>query len=331
MTTGTTATPGRAREPRYGLVLGGGGVLGAAWTTGALAALEQETGWDPRGAELTVGTSVGSVLAALLGAGAPVSDLSEHHRGRAPATGPLAGHDLDYETVVGRGVPPAPRPRLGSGRLLARSAPRLRRFPPLAVLSALAPLGRSSVAAVGGLVEALVGDGGWPDGIQVVAMDYATGRRVPFGRSDAPPAPVPDAVMASCAIPGWFRPVTIGGRRYVDGGVCSMTNADLAAREGLDRIYILAPMATHGLDRPSSTAARLERRLRRAVTRRLASEIGKIAHTGVPVTVLTPGPEDLAAMGANVMNPRHRHTVLETSLRTSTRTLRARGNGQRSP
>src|SRR5204862_400696 len=71
-------------------------------------------------------------------------------------------------------------------------------------------------------------------GFWAVACDYRTGKRVPFGRVDAPTAHVADAVAASCAIPGFFRPVQIGGRPYVDGGVCSASSLDLLAGCGLD-------------------------------------------------------------------------------------------------
>lgn len=268
-----------------------------------------------------MGTSAGAVVAALLGLGVSVADLSEHQRGRPLTDGPLAGFDFDYDRVAGGALPPVPRPGVGSVRLLARSALHLRSFPPLAVLSGLAPHGRSSLTQVGALIEPLDGYGTWPDGIRIVAMDYATGKRVPFGRRDAPPTPLSTAVMASCAIPGWFPPVTIAGRRYVDGGTCSMTNADVATGVELDRVYVLAPMAAHGLDHPSSPGARLERRVRRAVNGRLAHEIGKLEAGDTAVTVFAPGPDELTAMGANVMNPRPRRTVLETALRANVANL----------
>ena len=103
-------------------------------------------------------------------------------------------------------------------------------------------------------------------------MDYDTGGRVAFGRDGAPPARLDEAVTASCAIPGWYAPVLIDGRRYVDGGTLSATSADLLAAEPLDEVYVLAPMASFVSDHPRPVAARLERRLRRQVTRRLIRE-----------------------------------------------------------
>ena len=128
--------------------------------------------------------------------------------------------------------------------------------------------------------------------------------------------------MASCAIPGWYAPVSVDGRRYVDGGTLSATSADLLAREGLDEVYVLAPMASFVSDQPRQVAARLERRLRRQVTRKLVRRPQAVSRGGAAVTVLTPGPEDLAEIGANMMDPRKRLAVLETSLRTSRVALR---------
>ena len=75
---------------------------------------------------------------------------------------------------------------------------------------------------------------GWAPhpGLWAVAMDYGSGRRVVFGRAGAPAAELADAVAASCAIPGFYRSVRIGGRRYVDGGVRSTSNLDALAGEG---------------------------------------------------------------------------------------------------
>jgi NTE family protein len=169
------------------------------------------------------------------------------------------------------------------------------------------------------MVASVAGPDGWAprEGVWVVAMDYDSGRRVAFGREGAPPARLDEAVTASCAIPGWYAPVLIGGSRYVDGGTLSATSADLLAREPLDEVYVLAPMASFVSDHPRHVAARLERRLRRQVTRRLIQEAQGVSRGGAAVTLLAPGPEDLAEIGANLMDPARRLAVLETSLRTS--------------
>ncbi|MGL5856856.1 MAG: patatin-like phospholipase family protein [Angustibacter sp.] len=307
---------------RRGLVLGGGGVLGAAWTVGALSALENLLGEDLRSAELIVGTSAGSVLGSLLAAGVSVGDLRRQQLGEPITDGLLAGHAWDAESATGGSAPPRPRPGVGSTKLLVRGVVRPRRYPPAAVLSALLPEGRGSLSAVGDLVRSVAGDG-WARraGLWVVTMDYETGRRVAFGRDSQPDVPLADAVMASCAIPGWYQPVRIGAHRYVDGGTCSPTSVDLLAGRGLDEVWVLAPAISFAMDRPQSIPVRLERRWRSRMTRRCLREVAKVHATGTEVTVLGPGPQDLEAFGANVMDSTRRGIVLETSLRTSAEAL----------
>ena len=302
---------------RRGLVLGAGGVLGAAWTTGALLALLRD-GWDPREAEVLVGTSAGSVLAASLGCGVGVDELLDTQRG-------VAGSRVTYDHDASGARPPLPRPGIGSPRGALRAALNPRRTTPMMALSTVLPRGRGSIEPVGQLVDEVVPDGGWAAHPRtwVVAMDYDSGRRVVFGREGAPPARLREAVMASCAIPGWYAPVRIGGRRYVDGGACSPTSLDLVARLGLDEVVVLSPMTSLDYDAPTTAAARIERRFRRLITRRVVTEVKKVAATGTRVTLLGPGAEDLAALGSNMMDPRRRLRVLETSLRTSPAALQA--------
>lgn len=309
--------------PRTGLVLGGGGVLGAAWMVGAMEALRDVEGIEAGQAEVIVGTSAGSVLAAMLGAGIRVAQLRDHQLGLPIPDGPLAGHSFDYENSTGGSRPPRPRPRMASAALLRSNLLSLHRVPPTAVLTALLPTGSGDLHQVGTLVEACSPAGAWAPrpGIWIVTMDLDAGRRVVFGRAGAPPAGLSEAVMASCSIPAWYSPVEIGGRRYVDGGAWSATSADLLEDQGLDHVYVLAPMASFVMDSPSSLLGRMERGWRVQVTRRLLREVAKVRDAGAGVTVLGPGPEDLHAMGANFMDAARRRLVLETSQRTSAAAL----------
>lgn len=311
------------RATRRGLVLGGGGVLGAAWMVGALQALQDETGVDVRDFDACVGTSAGSILVALLGAGVSVGDLVNHQRGSRLESGPLAGFHFDYEKASGGDRPMRPRPGLGSRELLMRNARQLRQLPPTAVLSAFLPVGRGNLSAVGALISHVVPQG-WVarDGVTVVALDYDTGERVPFGRPGAPPAALPDAVMASCAIPGWYQPVRIGDHRFIDGGAWSSTNLDLLANQGLDEVFVLAPQVSFDADSPTQWATRLERQWRNRVTRKVVREVEAVHRQGTDVTVLGPGPADLEAIGGNLMDLSRRPSVIETSLRTSALALR---------
>lgn len=203
--------------------------------------------------------------------------------------------------------------------MVARNFRRLRRMPPTAVLSAFLPQGRSTMASIGELVSALTPDGGWSPhpALWVVAMDYESGRRVPFGRPGEPDVELADAVMASCAIPGWFTPVVIDGRRYIDGGACSATSADLLAGLELDEVFVVAPGVSFRQDRPRALLSRMERAWRTRVTRRCLHEVAKLRAEGASVTILGPGPDDLAEIGGNVMDTTRRLKVLETSIRTS--------------
>lgn len=309
---------------RTGLVLGGGGVLGAAWLVGALSALEEHLGRDLRGVDAIVGTSAGSVVGALLAAEVSVADLLRHQLGEELGSGPLAGFAWDHDSPPGGARPRRSRRGVGSARLLAHNVGHLRRLPPTAVLSALLPEGRGSLESVGALVRHVVPHG-WIDrpDLQVVAMDYETGRRVAFGRPGAPDADLADAVMASCAIPGWYQPMRIDSARYVDGGACSSTSVDLLAGRGLDEVWVLAPSVSFALDAPATLPERLERQWRTRVTRRCLREVAKVYAGGTEVTVLGPGPPDLRAFGANLMDVGRRRTVLETSLRTSAESLMA--------
>jgi NTE family protein len=316
----------RARAPvRRGLVLGGGGTLGAAWTIGALCALEESRGVDVRDSHLIVGTSAGSILAALLGAGAAAEDLWEHQRGHEVANGPLAGRTFDYDQAAGGAAPPLPIPGIGSPRLIARSVRHPRRYGGTAVLSAFVPPGRGSLGDIGRMVEDVIPSGTWSPhpGIRIVAMDYDSGERVVFGHPGSPAVGLAEAVVASCSIPGWFPPARIGQRRFVDGGTISNTNVDLLRPEALpggqplDEVYVLAPMAARGYDRPSSVIGRIERGYRHRVTRQMLQEVIKVRQDGgTTVTVLCPDAEDLEVLGTNLMDPSRRVEVLDTARRT---------------
>lgn len=313
-----------ARARRRGLVLGGGGVLGGAWAVGALLALKQVHGFEPRDADVIVGTSAGSVLAALLGAGATVEELVAQERGERVTTGPIAGFTWDIAAVTGGPRPGRPKLQPGSRTLMRSGLRTFRKMPSTAVLSAFLPTGGKSLDRVAHIVEGFTPIGEWSPhpSVWIVTMDYDTGKRVAFGQPTAPPAPLSLAVQASCSIPAWYSPVAIDGRRYVDGGAWSATSVDLTAGLGLDEVFVIAPMVSFHLDRPDHLLARLERTWRVQVTKRCLTEVEKVRATGTDVTVIGPGAQDLAAIGGNLMAHDKRIHVLETSVTTSLQALR---------
>lgn len=296
---------------------------------GAMTALHEELDFDPRAADLIVGTSAGAILAALLGAGASARDLWRHQQSGEVPDGPLAGRIFDYDNAAGGGVLVRPQPGIGSPKLIARSVRHPRRYPKTVVFSAFLPPGRGSLGDIGRMVEDVIPSGDWSQhpGVRIVAMDYDTGERVVFGEPDAPRTGLADAVMASCSIPSWFAPAVIDGRRYIDGGIFSNSNLDLLAADALpggvplDEVYVLAPSAARAYDRPRGALGRLERAYRHTATRQLLLEARQVRQSGSRVVILCPGPDDLAALGVNLMDPARRAEVLATARRTTSEFL----------
>ena len=320
---------GRRRQ-RVGLVLGGGGALGAAWMIGGLGAVQEHIGRPLHEVDVIVGTSAGSILAAGLRHGLTPDDLVAHQSGTGGSHLPAPD---DFEQDSGR-LPPPPRLRLGSARLLATAALAPHAVHPMVAASALIPQGRAQHRTLHRYLHTMVATrpdhpDGWPPlRTWIVGVDYESGRRAVFGREGAPVASFPDAVVASCSIPGWHEPKTIGCRRYVDGGVRSAASVDVLHREGLDEVYVLAPMASHETDRPLRPAWRAERFVRQALAVQLDREVRKVRATGARVTVVTPGPDDLRAFGPNLMDGRRRIAVLETAQETIPVALFGRRPGQ---
>ncbi len=325
-------------RPRVAVVLGSGGVVGAAWMTGALHAVQQHLPVPVGDVDLIVGTSAGSVLAAALRCGVTLDEMTALQRGEpVPALRDAGLRDLDEGPH-----PPRPHLRAGSPRLMLTTLRAPRTIHPGVGASAWLPRGRGRHEALHAMVAALdtfagqrnasrgLADwspGSWADGrTWIVAVDFDTGHRVMFGRAGAPRVSAPRRRRRVLLDPGVVRAAVIDGRRYVDGGVRSSTSLRSLAQAGLDEVYVLAPMASLVPGRPSRAAERLERRVRRLITRSLLREAAALRACGTRVTLLTPGPEDLAAMGANVMDPRRRQPVLDVSLRTSAATIATAGD-----
>jgi NTE family protein len=315
---------------RVGLVLGAGGVLGGAWLTGGLNALAQETEWDPASAEFIVGTSAGSMIGALLAAGVPPWFMVAHSAGESfdgvtAADGtPAAEADRAAGAVfrLHRGLPP-----LGPGslRMALTALSNPLGHTPLQMMAGWLPTGLVATDSLKQIVRRAVPDR-WVEhpNYWAVACDYESGRRTPFGRLGAPNVEIADAVAASCAIPGFYRPVKIGRRRYVDGGVCSASNLDLVAGRGLDLVICLNPLSTAAAGLPGTLDPRdwITAVGRQANTRRLAHEVRKVRRFGTEVLLIEPTSEDHGAMGRNLMSAGRRQQVIETAERTVREQLR---------
>jgi NTE family protein len=324
----------RPAAPRIGLVLGAGGVLGAAWMTGALVRLQERLPGPVADVDLIVGTSAGSVLAAALRCRASLAEITAWQHGNVTGTLSESAALAAQEGPL----PPLPYPRPGS-LPLAYAALTLQ-VPPWVGASGWLPHGRGRHTALRSLVGELHeryqrGHGyeaapaaapPWVDGrTWIAAMDYDTGRRVLFGQPGAPPAALTDAVVASCSIPGWYAPAVIGGRRYVDGGIRSATSLGVLRGTDVDEVYVLAPMASTEPDHPLRPDLRIERRFRQLLTRALVRQAKMLRAEGKRVTIMTPGASDLAVMGANLMDGSRRQAVLDQSLRTSAGALASLG------
>jgi NTE family protein len=304
---------------RIGLVLGAGGTVGHAFHAGVLTGLAEETGWDARDAEVIVGTSAGSVVGALLRAGLSGPDLSAHSTDGAMSE---EGRRIAARADVGRNEqPPIPtRPQrrrtfrgASAPSALVRAALQPWNARPGALAAAVLPAGRVPTELVASGLRPLFTK--WPDRpLWIVAVDLERGRRVTFGREGAPTTTdVASAVAASCAIPAFFAPVSIGGVRFVDGGVHSPTNADLVAGLNLDLVVISSPMSVARTN-PRFAADQPARRLARF---RLAREVARVRRAGVPVLTFQPTDADLAVMGLNAMDPDRRADVTRQALEST--------------
>jgi len=202
-------------------VLGGGGVAGIAWMTGLLAGLA-DAGHDVTGAGTVIGTSAGATVAAQLGSGLPLDDL--YARQADPALQPTEiPAYIDTGTFAARWQEFAAGARTPHETLLAAGKFAL----------AAATVAEARRRAV---IASRLPSHDWPArAIRLVAVDCENGATVQF--SAASGVSLVDAVAASCAVPGIWPPVTIGGRRYMDGGT---RNADLAA--GAARVTVASPL-----------------------------------------------------------------------------------------
>jgi NTE family protein len=274
------------------LVLGGGGILGEAWMSAVLAGIEDASGFDARDCSGFVGTSAGSIVASALAAGLPADER----------LGALPSQPAEAEAVDGGGPSLAAR-AVRSGFATAAAPVAALALPTMAPGGAFvrrfalarAPRGTRSLGGMARRIDSL---GTRFDGrLFVSAVDLESGKRVMFGKPGAPDASVGQAVEASCAIPGFFRPISIGGRDYVDGGAWSPTNLDTARVSRGTQVLVLNPTGSiPAIGVASNAMARVEALV--------------VERRGARVSLVAPDEGASAAIGRNLMDPRPRREVI---------------------
>jgi NTE family protein len=254
----------------HALVLGGGGVAGIAWMTGLLLGLA-EAGQDVGGADVVFGTSAGANVAAQLGSGLPLAELYDRQVDTARQSRELmavidwAKFAADLEPYLAGASTPAEQLRnFGRFALDADTVPEPERI---------------------AVIESRLPSREWPvTPTKLTAVDCVSGELAVFDASSG--VSLVEAVAASSAVPGIWPPVTIGGRRYMDGGVRSADNADLAA--GSARVIVISPL---GLDSPLPTPMPLR------------EVLAGLKEGGTTVTLISPDEASLAAIGTNALDP----------------------------
>lgn len=308
-----------SKAPRIGLALGGGGIAGYAFHAGVLGSIQEMTGWDPRTAEVVVGTSAGSGIAGLLRGGVAVPEMVSRMLSISSNPSDMAR----LRQASGRGVRFTGSLWFGpsSPKLLAREVCRLHRLRPANLMVGALPNGRVENDVLGDQSSKL--HQAWPEAeTWITAVSLETGDLTVFGRDEGhDDVDFADAVAASCAIPAFFRPVRINGRRYVDGGMRSMVNVDLLAELELDLVVVLAPMSIADMT-PRSPFASV---LRGYPKFQLAREIAALDAAGIPSLTVEPDRSTTRAMGANPMDP----TCVVPSLTVAAATATAELAGDR--
>jgi len=269
------------------LVLGGGGPVFVAWESGILAGLAQ-AGLDLSNADYILGTSAGSIVGSLLATGRPPSALAEPFLG-APAeqqTSPsqLLGSkppDLSLlvqkmaQAAMGTLPPEQARADIGAWALQAETMTE-----------------ETFIASFGHTI-ADHPEGSWPDRFACTAVDTADGSFQVWERNSG--VSLARAVASSCSVPGIFPPVTIKGRRYMDGGMRSGTNADMAKGHQLVFVFALS-LASSAPVTPMTEAFR----------KRLEGELDVLRSAGSRVELIVPDTASLEVFGPNMMDYRRR-------------------------
>lgn len=308
---------------KRGLVLGGGGLVGISYHSGVLKALD-DCGVEVKGSEVIVGTSAGALVAAYLASNWAAADFYEYSQGRHPSRSPAETEAASLRRFDPMWASVDEHARRAVGSLLAVAAsrglrpPGLRGDVPGGRLRDWFPPGMYSLQATRERVEADLPPE-WPrEGLHLCAVDLDSGRRVVFDKSSEG-VPFADAVLAAIAIPGFFPPVEIGGRPYVDAGVVSTTSVDVALGLGCDSILCIAPLGYRfdGLTSPRDPKLWPALAVRSLFARSLRRSLSQARERGVPVLVIRPGLTEVRSHGSNAMR-RHDEAGIAEAARDGT-------------
>lgn len=293
------------------LVLGGGGPVGIAWEAGLIAGLA-EGGVDLSEADFIMGTSAGSFVGSQLAMGRKASDMAaaivaeaERHKSAADIARPPAGAQSGPPGVAAGGERPAAPNLMPLMRMMQEAAAGTRDPKEVRKEIGAFALGATTVdeaTFIKSFGRQLSGDQaeGWPaKAYACTAVDAETGEFLVWNNESG--VGLARAVASSCSVPGVYPPITINGRRYIDGGMRSGTNADVAKGHEL---VVLVALRIGGAD-----AAQAERQ--KAV---LDREIKALTDEGAKVEVVTPDPASQAAFGANLMDARVRPAAAKAGL-----------------
>jgi NTE family protein len=272
------------------LVLGGGGAAGNAWQIGVIAGLA-EAGPDlTEAADLVIGTSAGATAAAQVRSGLPPAELLA-----SVLSAPTRPAGPNRERPPSRPMTPV-HERMRAIGAAATSAAELQRAMGAFGLESDAALGPAAGPQRRALVAARLPGPDWPDRpMIVVAVNAHTGELTAFDRDSG--VDLVDAVTASTALPGLVPTHRINGTHYINGGVRSNENADLAA--GYANVVVLAPFGGRSQTAPEGQFEGL----RRLPGADLASQVETLRQQGSRVEVITPDAESQIAMGTNQMDP----------------------------
>ena len=306
---------------RLGIVFGAGGTVGMAYHAGVTRALEQ-AGIRAGDADLLVGTSAGSVIAAYLRSGWTGEDFWAFALGTHPTLAELSDNEVASRrrqifTPRWRSPMELGRIAVGSAYVLGQAVVRRPALPIPGWLRRRFPGGLFAMTeGERRLPEELAPE--WPDkALYLCTVDINTGRRIVLGREGAPEVSVAQAVLASCAIPGFYQPVKVGKYTLVDGGVHSSTNLDLAAKFACDLIIGVAPMAYEPVDAPDP----IRQLVRLIPTRALSRETAYARRKGAEVLLIRPTAAELAIHGANLMRPTAGAEIARSSYDAAARLL----------